>query len=157
MSHIIQTPMTLTPTCISKVDKIKCIQENKYRLEIVDQWSTSIPPGPHRKNLNNLCDWPLTWKLYVTPNHHCTHLPFLSYSNFNILPWKSKVKVMGEVKVWSHNVSTILLTHPFRSMSISHPIPEIRLFQNLTLKIQGQDHGRGEHWKSQHGSNILST
>ena len=42
-------------------------------------------------------------------------------------------------------------------MSIGHPIPEIRLFQNLTLKIQGQGHGRGEHWKSQHGSNILST
>ena len=41
-------------------------------------------------------------------------------------------------------------------MSISHPIPEIRLFQNLTLKIQGQGHGRGEHWKSLHGSNILS-
>ena len=46
---------------------------------------------------------------------------------------------------------------PFRSMSIRHPIPEIRLFQNLTLKNQGQGHGRGEHWKSQHGSNILST
>ena len=42
-------------------------------------------------------------------------------------------------------------------MSIGHPIPEIRLFQNLTLKIQGQGYGRGEHWKSQHGSNILST
>ena len=42
-------------------------------------------------------------------------------------------------------------------MSIGHPIPEIRLFQNLTLKIQGQGHGRGEHWKSQHGSIILST
>ena len=26
-------------------------------------------------------------------------------------------------------------SHPFRSMSICHPIPEIRLFQNLTLKI----------------------
>ena len=42
-------------------------------------------------------------------------------------------------------------------MSISHPIPQIRLFQNLTLKIQGQGHGRSEHWKLQHGSNILST
>ena len=28
-------------------------------------------------------------------------------------------------------------------MSIRHPIPEIRHFQNLTLKIQGQGHGRG--------------
>ena len=32
-------------------------------------------------------------------------LPFLRYDNFNIWPWKSRVKVMGEVKVWSHNVS----------------------------------------------------
>ena len=42
-------------------------------------------------------------------------------------------------------------------MSKGHPIPEIRLFKNLTLKIQGQGHGWGESWKSQHGSNILST
>ena len=42
-------------------------------------------------------------------------------------------------------------------MSIGHPIPELRLFQNLTLKIKGQDHGWGKSWKSQHGSNIQST
>ena len=36
-------------------------------------------------------------------------------------------------------------------MSIGHPIPEIRLFQNLTLKIQGQGHGWGERWKSHMG------
>ena len=50
----------------------------------------------------------------VHPTSYPTHIPFipsesnlplLSYSNFHILPWKSKVKVMGEVKVWSHNVS----------------------------------------------------
>ena len=42
-------------------------------------------------------------------------------------------------------------------MSIDPPIPEIQHFQNLTLKIQGQGHGWGVNWKSQHGSNILST
>ena len=47
-------------------------------------------------------------------------------------------------------------SHPFRSMSICHPIPEIRLFQNLTLKIQGQGHGWGPSWKSQSGCNIPS-
>ena len=41
-------------------------------------------------------------------------------------------------------------------MSIGHPIPELRLFQNLTLKIKGQGHGWGQSWKSQCGSNILS-
>ena len=49
------------------------------------------------------------------------------------------------------------LPHPFHYMSISHPIPEIRLFQNLTLNIQGQGHGWGERWKSQSGCDILST
>ena len=42
-------------------------------------------------------------------------------------------------------------------MSISHSIHNIRLFQNLTLKIHGQGHGWGEPWKSQHGSNFLPT
>ena len=51
---------------------------------------------------------------------------------------------MGEGKVVSHN------------MSISHPIPGIRLFQNLTFKIQCQGHGRGQSWKSQSGCNIIS-
>ena len=41
-------------------------------------------------------------------------------------------------------------------MSIRHPIPELRLFQNLTLKIKGQGHGWGYSSKSQCGSNILS-
>ena len=31
-------------------------------------------------------------------------LPFLRYSIFKILPWKSRVKVIGEVTVQSHNV-----------------------------------------------------
>ena len=42
-------------------------------------------------------------------------------------------------------------------MPISHPIPEIRLFQNLTVKIQGQSQGWGQSWKLQSGCNILST
>ena len=63
---------------------------------------------------------------------------------------------MGKLKVttWvQHSIDS----HPFNSMSIGHPIPEIRLFQNLTLKIHGQGHGWGERWKSQSGCNILST
>ena len=113
-------------------------------------------------------------------------MPFLRYDFFKIWAWKSKVKVMGEVNVESHNMgSTFWLTsllfhvnrpsyfrhttfskfdlenprsrswlrwtlkvttwvqhsidsHPFHSMSIGHVIPEIQLFQNLTLKMQGQ-------------------
>ena len=42
-------------------------------------------------------------------------------------------------------------------MSIRHPIAELRLFQNLTLKFKGQGHGWGHSSKSQCGSNTLST
>ena len=48
-------------------------------------------------------------------------------------------------------------SHPSRSMSIGHPIPELWLFQNVTLKIKGQGHGWGHRSKSQCVSNILST
>ena len=47
--------------------------------------------------------------------------------------------------------------HPLCSMSIGHPIPKLRLFQNLTLKIKDQGHMLGHNSKSQCGSNILST
>ena len=48
-------------------------------------------------------------------------------------------------------------SHPFCSLSIGHPVPELWLFQNLTLKIKGQGHGWGHSSKSQCGSSILST
>ena len=48
-------------------------------------------------------------------------------------------------------------SYKFRSVSISSPIPRVQLYPNLTLKIQGQSHGWGQIWKSQHGSNIHYT
>ena len=69
-------------------------------------------------------------------------LPFQRYNNFHILPWKSKIKFIGEVKRWSHNVSltsyrlTSILFHVNApcapppqppSMTIGHSIPEIQL------------------------------
>ena len=39
-------------------------------------------------------------------------------------------------------------------MSITRNILGIQLFQNLTLKIQGQGHKWGQSWKSQRGSDI---
>ena len=66
-------------------------------------------------------------------------LPFLIYSIFKIWPWESRVKVIGEVTVQSQNVGLAsYYSHPFRSMSIGPPIPEIQHFQNLALKIKGQ-------------------
>ena len=49
--------------------------------------------------------------------------------------------------------------HPFRSMSIGHPIPEIKLFQTLTLKFQlkGQGHGCGQRARSYNRPSIILT
>ena len=77
-------------------------------------------------------------------------------SKFDIENSRSRSWVRSKFKVttWiQHSINS----HPFHSMSIGHPIPELQLFQNLTLKIKGQGHGWGQSWMSQHGSNIQST
>ena len=81
--------------------------------------------------------WGRSWKSQHGFNIQSTHIPFvpcqsgipfLSYNFFKILPWKSKVKVMEEVTVQSHNL-----------FHVNRPsIPEIQHFKNLTFKIQGQ-------------------
>ena len=63
---------------------------------------------------------------------------------------RSKLKVTAWVR---HSVDS----QPFLFMSMGHPIPELRLFQKLTLKIKGEGHGWGQNSKSECWSNILST
>ena len=110
-------------------------------------------------------EWGQSSKSQCESNILVTHIPFipcqsgiplLSYDFIKIWPWNSRVKVMNEVTVQSHNVG-VTSSHPFCSMSIGPPIPEIQRFQNLTLKINGQGHGWGHSLKSQCGSNILLT
>ena len=50
-------------------------------------------------------------------------------------------------------------SHPFRSMLIGRPIPEIKLFQTLTLKfqLQGQGHGCGQRARSYNRPSIILT
>ena len=48
-------------------------------------------------------------------------------------------------------------SQPFRSMSIGHPIPEIKLFQTLTLKLQGHCHGCGQTARSYSWPSIIWT
>ena len=77
-------------------------------------------------------------------------------SKFDVENSRSRLWVRSKLKVitWAqHSVDS----HPFRSMSIGHPIPELWLFQKLTLKIKGQCHGWGHSSKSQCESNIIST
>ena len=44
----------------------------------------------------------------------------------------------------SQSWSWMIDSHPFRSMSVSPPNPQIRLFQTLILKLKGQGHGCGQ-------------
>ena len=76
-------------------------------------------------------------------------------SKFDLENPRSRSWVRGKFKV-TILVQQSIDSHPFDSMSIGNPIPGIQHFQNLTLKIQGQGHRWGGHWKSQHGSNILA-
>ena len=78
-----------------------------------------------------------------------------AFSKFDLENRRSRSWVRGKLKVTTW-VQYSIDSHLFDPMSIGHPIPEIWLFQNLTLKIQGQGHGWGECWKSQSGCNILS-
>ena len=56
----------------------------------------------------------------------------------------------------SHSEVNILST--FLSFHVNcSPSPEIKLFQNLILKIQAQDHGWGQSSNSQSGSDFLLT
>ena len=77
-------------------------------------------------------------------------LSFLGYSYFKIRRSGSLVRSKLKVTTWvQHSVDS----YPFRSMSIGHPILELWLFQNLTLKIKGQGHGWSRSSKSECGSN----
>ena len=79
------------------------------------------PPIPRIQLFQNLrmkiqghgLGWGQSWQSQHGSNFQSTHIPFvpcqsgipfLSYDFFKIWPWKSRVKVMGEVTVQSHNV-----------------------------------------------------
>ena len=83
----------------------------------------------------------------VSDSHHFVSCQsFLRYSFFKIWPWKSEVKCHG----WSESSKS---QSGSNFLSVGHLIYVIWLFQNLTLKIQGQ----GQSSRFHGGSNILST
>ena len=88
--------------------------------------------------------WGQMSKPHSGPNNISIHIPFvpcqlaipsLGYGYFKIWHWKSKVKIIAQ----GHKVApTPIDSHPFRSITVVHPIPWIRILQHLILKIQGQ-------------------
>ena len=79
-----------------------------------------------------------------------------AFSDFEFENPRSRSWVRWTLKVTTC-VQHYIDSHPFRSLLIYHPIPEIQLFLNLTLKIQGHGHGWSQSWKLQSGCNILLT
>ena len=97
--------------------------------------------------------WLTSLSFHVNRPSHSLNTTFFSKFDLENPRWRSWVKWMLKVTTWVQNS---IDSHPFHSMSIGHLIPEMRLFQNLTLKIQGQGYGSGQSWKSQSWCNILS-
>ena len=81
-----------------------------------------------------------------------------TFSNFDLE--KPKVKVMVEVKVNSHKVGVTSYRLASLLFHVNRPSHSWdTAFSKFDLENPGQGHGWGGHWnwKSQHGSNILST
>ena len=127
-----------------KVDKTskRRRSENDNTPQPLDQWTISPFIGQQVGNCKSFTlthYWADLFAMHsgiVHPTSYPTHipfipcgstLPFLSYSNFNVLPSKSKVKVMGEGKVESHN---ILLSHiPFIPCQLAIPFLRYNFFK----------------------------
>ena len=110
------------------------------------------PPIPEIQHFQNLtlkiqgqCH---TWRPHSRYNTLSTHITFvrcrwaltflsIAIEKFDLENSRSRSWLRWTLKVtpW---VQHSMDSHPFRSMSIGPPIPEIKHFQNLTLKIQGQ-------------------
>ena len=133
------------------------------------------PPIPEIQHFQNLTlkikgqghGWGRSLKSQCGPNIPSTHIPFipcqlgipfLSNDFFKIWPWKSKVKVMGEVTVQSHIVG--LASYRLTSLSFHVNRPSHSwdtAFSKFDLENQGSRSWWGHSSKSQCGSNILST
>ena len=83
-------------------------------------------------------------------------LPFLR-SIFKIWPWKSRVKVMGEVTVQSHNVGLTSYRLTSLSFHVNRPSHSSDTgFSKFNLEIQRSRSWVRSHLNSQWGSSILS-
>ena len=92
----------------------------------------------------------------VAQGNHPVDRYLLFHTNQSIHSWNTfpkfdlenpqiQCQVMVEVKVPGCIMcSTLFTTHPFHSLPIGPPIPEIWLFENLTLKIKVKVMGRSK-------------
>ena len=114
-----------------------------------------IPEIQHFQNLTlKILGQCHTWRPHSRYNTLSTHITFvrcrwaltflsIAIEKFDLENPRSMSWLRWTFKV-TPRVQHSIDSHPFRSKSIRHPIPEIQHFQTLTLKIQGQGHGWGE-------------
>ena len=78
----------------------------------------------------------------------------------SVIDWCDHGRVHPPTLPWSHQpISWSWImddSHLSRSMPIGRPIPAIKLFQTLTLRLQGQDHGCGLRARSYSQPSILT-
>ena len=82
------------------------------------------------------------WENIYTLSYYHHQIRSMNYHPlFRVRSWNSGVRCMPFYILMVMNYPLLF------NVNYSSPVPEIRLFQNLTLKIQGQGHGRGQtHW-----------
>ena len=140
LSFYVNRPSHSWDTAISKFDLEIQGSRSWVRSQFKSQWgsnilSTHIPFVP--------CQW---------------GIPFLSYDFLKIWPWKSRVKVIGEVTVQSHSVD--LASYRLTSLSFNVNRPSHSwdtAFSKFDLENQGSRSWLRSQLKSQWGSYILST
>ena len=110
--------------------------------------------------------WGHSSKSQCESNTLSTHIPFvpcqsgiplLSYDFFKIWLWNSRVKVIDEVTVQSHNVG--ITSYGLTSISFHVNWPSLSwdtAFSKFDLENQGSRSWVRSQFKSQWGSNILS-
>ena len=111
--------------------------------------------------------WGQSSKSQCESNILSTHIPFvpcqsgiplLSYHFFKIWPWNSRVKVIDEVTVQTHNVGITSYRLTSLSLHVNRPSHSWdTAFSKFDLENQGSRSWERSQLKSQWGSNILST
>ena len=148
------------------------LSHESYRLkQDVQRTTTSLSPKISERIAHSLANrletvrvshWPIAWLIYLPCTmtqcqSHCasniiqfTSLSFqvsqLSHSWVTaisiFLPWKSKIKVMGEVKVWSHNVSLTF----YRLTSLSFHVNQPSHSWNTAVSKFDLEYPRSRSW-----------
>ena len=159
LGHYFLSPYLCDPNALPKPMMaissawIQALYSNRAPLFISCEWckvfSFVLLWWKHPTNLMLKC---LVWVFYIIQIDYLSH----SYSELDKSTARRRLK--SPQSLYGTSTHPTIVTHrsqswswminsqPFLSMSVraSTPIPQIRLFQTLTFKLQGQGHGCGQ-------------